>query len=129
MTMDRRQFLRLTAAGAVASVTSTACGADAAYDMRALAQPELLSILGANAVREIGLRYREMVPGENDVEALRSAILRTRPWTARLPWVSDPPLAELVRDDFAEGRTILVRGWVLSATEARQCALFSLLPS
>jgi hypothetical protein len=31
-----------------------------------------------------------------------------------------------VRDDFASGRTVVVDGWVLSAIEARQCALFSL---
>ncbi|CAN5245285.1 hypothetical protein BH23GEM4_BH23GEM4_22410 [soil metagenome] len=129
MTMDRRQFLRLTAAGAVVSLGSAACGGDAADELPKPAQPELVSVLGPETVREIGLHYREMVPGENDVGALRSAILTARPWTARLPWVSDPPLAELVRDDFTEGRTILVRGWVLSATEARQCALFSLLPS
>lgn len=129
MSMDRRQFLRLTAAGAVVSLASNGCGADAAYDLPALSQPELLSVLGPETVREIGLRYREMVPAENDVEALHAAILEAHPWTARLPWREVPSLAELVRDDFAEGRTILVQGWVLSATEARQCALFSLLPS
>jgi hypothetical protein len=33
----------------------------------------------------------------------------------------------LVARDFADGHTVLVDGWVLSVTEARQCALFSLL--
>lgn len=32
-----------------------------------------------------------------------------------------------VRDDFAKGRTVILDGWVLSVTEARQCALFSIL--
>jgi hypothetical protein len=36
-------------------------------------------------------------------------------------------IAAMVRRDFDTGRTVLVNGWVLSATEARQCALFSLL--
>jgi large subunit ribosomal protein L4 len=31
-----------------------------------------------------------------------------------------------IRDDFAAGRTVLIDGWVLSLTEARQSALFSL---
>ncbi len=127
--MDRRQFLRLTAAGAALSLTSTGCSAGAEYDLPAVAQPELLSVLGPDVVREIGMRYREMVPTESDVEALHAAILAARPWRSRLPWVPEPSLAKLVRDDFAEGRTVLVQGWVLSATEARQCALFSLLPS
>jgi hypothetical protein len=34
--------------------------------------------------------------------------------------------AELVRRDFTEGHTVEVQGWVLSITEARQCALYSL---
>jgi hypothetical protein len=34
----------------------------------------------------------------------------------------------LIQRDFAEGRTVLLDGWVLSVTEARQCALYSLLP-
>jgi hypothetical protein len=33
---------------------------------------------------------------------------------------------DTVHEDFAAGRTVVVDGWVLSVTEARQCALFSL---
>jgi hypothetical protein len=36
-------------------------------------------------------------------------------------------MSDLVRGDFAHGRTVIVDGWILSVTEARQCALFSLL--
>ena len=35
-------------------------------------------------------------------------------------------MARLVHDDFDDGRTVVVDGWILSATEARQCALYSL---
>jgi hypothetical protein len=31
-----------------------------------------------------------------------------------------------VQRDFAAGRTVMLDGWVLAVTEARQCALFSL---
>jgi hypothetical protein len=31
-----------------------------------------------------------------------------------------------VRDDYTAGRVLTLRGWVLSLTEARQCALYSL---
>lgn len=112
----------------MASLTSAACAGDVGYDPDALAQPELLSILGPDVVREIGLRYREEVPAENREEALRAAILDARPWTSHLPGMA-APLADLIRDDFDRGRTILLRGWVLSVTEARQCALFSFLSS
>jgi hypothetical protein len=132
MAMNRRQFLRVSGTSAVAaSLTSGARGAsaDAAFDLRALAQPDLLSILGPEAVRAIGVRYRELVPAENQLQALHAAILAARPWSSRVPWLPGPRVVELVEEDFAAGRTIFVQGWVLSATEARQTALFSFLPS
>jgi hypothetical protein len=36
-------------------------------------------------------------------------------------------LARRIRQDFAEGQVVEVQGWVLSATEARLCALAALL--
>jgi len=33
----------------------------------------------------------------------------------------------MVAEDFAAGRTLVVQGWVLSTTEARQSALYSML--
>ena len=113
--MDRRQFLRVTAVGAVSglSVPVVGVGARGADDrtLRALAYPDLLGVLGAERVHAIGVRYREATPAERDAAALRAAI--------------GP--AALVARDFADSRTVLVDGWVLSVTEARQCALFSLL--
>jgi hypothetical protein len=35
-------------------------------------------------------------------------------------------LEKKVRQDFQENKTVVVDGWILSVTEARQCALFSL---
>ncbi|MFL5583160.1 MAG: hypothetical protein ACJ8AO_22565 [Gemmatimonadaceae bacterium] len=126
--VNRRRFLQTIGAALAAGLTSSACAADAKYDAAALARPELLDALGAGVVRAIGARYRETTPGERDADALRRAILSSRPWAARLRWRRSPSVAELVRGDFADGRTVVVDGWVLAATEARQCALFSLLP-
>ena len=126
MTLDRRRFLHFTAAGMVASLTSSACARDSGEDARALARPELLDMLGAERVREIGARYRAAVPNENSAAALRAAISDSRGQRFPLPWIWRVSIERQVRDDFAAGRTVLVDGWVLSATEARQCALFSL---
>jgi hypothetical protein len=41
----------------------------------------------------------------------------------RAAWLANE---DPVRADFAAGRVIAVRGWLLSRTEARRCALFSL---
>ena len=129
--MDRRQFLRISATGAVVHLASTACtgDTDAAPDAAALARPELLAIVGPEQVREIGRQYRRTVPAEDDAQALRASILAGAPWGSRLGLARRPPVAERVRDDFAADRTVVVHGWVLSVTEARQCALFSLLPT
>ena len=122
MAMDRRQFLQCTTAGMLASLTATACDGDA----RSLARPELLDMLGPGRARALGARYRQMVPSENDAAALRAAITRGAASAPRRLGILPPSVADQVRDDFAEGRTVVVHGWVLSVTEARQCALFSL---
>jgi hypothetical protein len=124
--MNRRQFLRLTGATAIA-VGSSRCSAGAEYDTRSLAQPELFITLGAGPVRAIGARYRSLTPGEQNADALRAAILASRPMRTRLLPAASPPIAALVREDFEQGRTVILNGWILSVTEARQCALFSLL--
>ena len=43
MTLDRRRFLQITAAGVVASLTTSACASDAGVDATALERPELLA--------------------------------------------------------------------------------------
>lgn len=110
--MDRRQFIGVSVGGTLAGLTGStrAAGASAVVDLRALAHPELLSIVGPEAVREIGRGYRALVPSEN---------LAAPPWPRSI--------AKQVEQDFANGRTMVLRGWVVSVTEARQSALFSLL--
>ena len=127
MAMHRRLFLRDAALGAASLLTGAACAAgDDAQDLRALARPDLLDVLGAAQVRAIGESYRRMVPAERDAVALRAAIHGRPPILVRVLGVPRVAPAELVRRDFTEGRTVEVQGWVLSITEARQCALYSL---
>jgi hypothetical protein len=126
MTLDRRRFLQITAAGVVASLTTTAWASDAATDVSTLDRPELLTMLGSERVRELGTRYRAATPNENTVSSLRAAISETERRTLLIRWTPRGSIENQIRDDFAAGRTVLVDGWVLSATEVRQCALFSL---
>lgn len=122
--MNRRAFLTVAGATAVAAV-STNCAADARYEPGALARPELLAALGPDVTRAVGRRYLAMNSPGMDARSLRRAILASRPWGARLTGRTPSP-AELVRLDFASGHTVTVDGWILAATEARQCALFAL---
>ena len=109
-----------------ASIATSAC--EAGGDTRALGQPALLTALGPDVVRRLGRRYRESAPGESDARRLAAAIRASQPWSSRLG-LRHPPIDDQIRDDFDAGRTVLVDGWLLSVTEARQCALYSTLDS
>lgn len=92
-----------------------------------LAHPHLLEIFRDDPlVRTLGTRYREMTPAENDAETLMRAILADAAKEKSGPLAAQ--LQARVQQDFAQGRTVTLHGWILSVTEARQCALFSLLP-
>jgi hypothetical protein len=124
MTVDRRRFLQLSALGVIAGVTESACGPGSDRDSAAVDRPQLLSMLGADRVRQLGAHYRAATPRENSADALRAAISSGHGF--RIPMFGHASLDDKIRNDFADGRTVLVDGWVLSLTEARQCALFSL---
>jgi hypothetical protein len=122
MSLDRRRFLQLTALSLVAPVSACAPTAD----KESVDRPQLLAMLGADRVRDLGARYRAATPSESSADALHSAIAKGR--GSRIPFMSES-LDNRVEDDFKNGHTVLVDGWVLSVTEARQAALFSLTPA
>ena len=126
MTLDRRRFLQITAAGVVATLTTSASAAGTGIDVNALEKPDLLTMLGAERVRDIGNRYRNATPSESTAATLRAALAVTGPTTLLFRWSPVESIRTQVQADFASGRTLMLDGWVLSATEARQCALFSL---
>jgi hypothetical protein len=119
MTIDRRRFLATAAVSAAVALRSMPHRLAIPRDPDALADLELVASLGPDEVLEIGRAYRAIVPAEDDRAALERALRRER--RAVRPTNEDP-----VRADFAAGRVIAVRGWLLSRTEARRCALFSL---
>ena len=89
-----------------------------APDGHRYSRPDLLDILDdEDAVRAIGLAYRRRFPAHDDAEALGGMLAAE---TAK-------PLSTRVQADFAHGRTLQLNGWILSVTEARQCALYSMI--
>ena len=97
---------------------------DFADHSQRLANTELIQILGADRVQRLGALYLRGHPTENNAEYLALLIARA---TGR----NEPDIRKavdtVVRSDFATGRTVVVDGWVLSVTEARQCALYALV--
>ena len=90
-----------------------------------LAQPELLAILkDKTALLQIGLGYRQRNPRENNARRLRQEIEHALPTRSGNFKQS---LQKAISTDFECGKTLQINGWILSVTEARQCALYSLL--
>lgn len=121
--MKRRNFVLLASAGVVAvsipAVNYFFYGIPD-YDKK-LSIPQLLSLIwDEEHILSIGAKYSETFAEENSERDLARALF------------ADPlnqsyeKLEEMTQADFAEGRIVIINGWVLSKTEARQCALHHL---
>ena len=126
--MERKKFLRVVASGATALVVPMGlynCS-DTPSD-RSLATPLLLStIWDAQTISAMGERYLRQYPQENTeqklVELLTEDVSRKQ---------SDflESISSRIKEDYKPGKTVTLDGWILSVTECRQCALFSLTRS
>lgn len=78
-----------------------------------------------DAAKSLGWRYLETYPNEGDRAQLMRSLFppdlqdRTMTTICQLRQY----LAMRRKNDFEEGRTVLVDGWILAQTEARICAL------
>lgn len=93
-------------------------------------RPDALSrFCDEDTIRAIGQHYMKLVPGEARKEKLVELLLmnekgeklKSRKSAAIENWI-----AQNVHSDFEAERIVTVNGWILSATESRQCALLSL---
>ncbi|MEX0821751.1 MAG: hypothetical protein WD021_06365 [Rhodothermales bacterium] len=126
--MRRRRFLQLGTAGLIAaSLPGAAISVASQSELHRLAEPGLLHILrDRESVRAIGASYRRTVPFEDDVHVLAAQITGDMKRSGGSA-ANQADIEKQVRRDFDRGRTVQIDGWVLSRTEARQCALFSLI--
>src|SRR5215213_5292994 len=104
--MERRRFIlvSLTAAGAIGLPLA---GCSPAHD--ALAPGMLSSLCDKKTLRAIGSAYLQQHAGEKNKDVLTKLILNAN-----------------VQDDFKKGNIVVIKGWVLAVTEARQCAFLTL---
>lgn len=96
-----------------------------------LAQPKLLShLFSRKAIRDLGKTYLELKPDESNCKKLTQELLGESSDTifSSTADVQDQ-IEEKIKRDFVNGETIVLNGWILSVTEARQCAYFSMLNS
>jgi hypothetical protein len=97
---------------------------------RPIQEPRILgSFCNDEDIREIGMDYRKRVPDEAEKQKLTELLLKNDSGNK-----IDPTDKEAVSDwldkktdeEFKADNTLVVAGWVVSVTEARQCALYSL---
>jgi len=104
------------------------------YESKWKKQPFLFPLILSNILDEewlriVGNSYRVMRPDENSKEKLLNAIASEMQTNQDKAYDISNQILEIekiVEMDFKSERYILIRGWVLSETEARQCALLSL---
>lgn len=89
----------------------------------------LSNILDENWLRIIGNSYRVLRPDENSKAKLLNVITSEMHAIQTGNYDTSNQVMEIekiVEMDFKSERTIVIKGWILSETEARQCALLSL---
>jgi hypothetical protein len=127
--MDRRLFVKLSAFSAAAISMSLIESCQTRSGQKSLASPDLLAhILEKDALMEIGKTYLSQVPSEQEVDKLISLLLLD----SNVSESSDADiinsfLINKISHDFETDKTVIIKGWILSITEARQSALFFLL--
>jgi hypothetical protein len=126
--MRRRIFIRLSALGAAAALMPLVPGCKLDNTSDILSVPVLMAgFSDARSIAATGRAYIDLFPGENDSRRLKRGIFRhSTAGTSSNPATLKSFFEERYRDDFAKGRSLVVNGWVLSRTEARQCALYAL---
>jgi hypothetical protein len=127
--MQRRQFLQLSAmGGTVILVTGISCNHRHPVSYDILGKPGALAqICDMKTLKEIGMAYRGQTASETDDGKIASLLLTDsdgRPVSS----ASDHSfiqtlISKKINHDFETGNIVIVRGWILSVTEARQCAL------
>lgn len=122
--MKRRNFVLLASAGVIAvsiPVVNYFFYEIPEFDNK-LSKPQLLSLIwDEKDILAIGGKYRERFVEENSERALARALF------ADSGSQSLGKLEHMTQTDFVEGRIVNIDGWVISKTEARQCALHHLL--
>ena len=74
-------------------------------------------------IRDIGENYRKQF---SDEDSERKLVNFLSDYASTESTTTIEMLRQQIANDYSQGNIVLVDGWVLSRTEARQCALFSL---
>jgi len=96
-----------------------------------VSMPELLGrFCEEKTLKQIGVKYRQLVPVENEKRKLTDLILTDI--NGKKIKTSDKLhtielIDQKIHEEFAAYNIMIIDGWVITTTEARQCALLSLI--
>ncbi len=126
--MKRKKFILLSGLGISAIVIPTYYYKFyTSKENQLLTKPELLShIWDTTTIGEIGESYRKQFSDENSEQKLAKLLSSN---TSTKSTITSEILRQQIVDDYTQENIVMVDGWILSRTEARQCALFSLTQS
>ena len=119
--MKRRKFIIISSAGAAYAGLASCSFLQQDIDDTVLAEPLFLQFIwDQGTMTDIGASYAKIFPEDDFKKQLNKLITENR---------SDQEavknrLKEIIFKDFSEEETVMLDGWVLSRTEARQCAIF-----
>jgi hypothetical protein len=124
--MERRKFIFVAASGVATMIIPIGlynCS-DTKYDST-VAKPILLSnIWDTQIIAEIGELYQKQYPKENTEQKLVGILSEGISMGENDISAS---ITSRIEEDFKTGKIVTLDGWILSVTEGRQCALFSLI--
>lgn len=128
--MQRRTFLKIVGIGGAVGLPLASCQRVGTV-AEVLHMPAFLSgVCDEKTLRAIGVAFGKLYPETYVADHIKKELLAVVSLD-QSPSAIDPSalassLAGKVEADFNEGRIITIDGWVLSVTEAKQCALYSL---
>ena len=128
--MKRRYFIWLSLlAGSVIAIPGIFNNRLTALKKQ-LITPDMLSrFCDEESIRKIGIEYLAKFPFEKDEKILKKLIVSGRKGISMANaeiTVDEDQINKQIRNEFKSNDIIIIEGWVLTTTEARQCALLSL---
>jgi hypothetical protein len=120
--MDRRKFLGISL-GAAALPLVESCRSDTKW-LPLLSKPSTVTqFCDEKELLAIGRAYSDKFPDETKGK-LQRLLLADQDPTSEQDLLSR--IEQAKKNDFRNRATVIANGWVLSRTEARQCALYTL---
>jgi hypothetical protein len=127
--MKRSDFIQLSAFAAAAISLPFLHSCNPAKGANEFSNPAFLSrLFDENTIKEAGKAYLQKAPSEKD----ESKLIQLLSGNGAIAGSTDETsihqyLDQKIKEDFEKGNIVLVKGWVLSVTEAWQCGLYYLV--